>query len=92
MGIKNTIVGWYNRLSEEDKLKVVGRFNELAAEKGMILVGGEGTLYPDHELPHEGYESPKRKRTRERKEKKITEKCQAKAVGEMYLRCLEGNF
>ena len=92
MGVKDMMVKWYDGLSEKDKLKIVGRFNELMIEKGMILLGGEGTVYPDHELPHEGSESPKRRRTRERKEKKIADKCQAKAVGEMYLKHLEGKF
>ena len=92
MGVKGMIVKWYNDLDEEGKLKVVGRFNELMENKGMILVDGEGTLYPDHELPHEGPESPKRRRTRERKEKKIADKCQAKAIGEMFQRDLAGNF
>ena len=92
MGVKGMIVKWYNDLDEEGKLKVVGRFNELMENKGMILVDGEGTLYPDHELPHEGSESPKRRRTRERKEKKIADKCQAKAIGEMFQRDLAGNF
>ena len=92
MGAIETMMINLGDLSEKDKLKVVGRFNELMSEKGMILVGGEGTVYPDHELPHEGPESPKRRRTRERKEKKIANKCQAKAVGEMYLKHLEGKF
>lgn len=92
MGVRNIIKNWYNGLGEEDKLKIVERFNEIMAEKGMILVGGEGTIYPDHELPHKGHESPKRRRVRERKEKKIGEKCQAKAIGEMYSKHLAGKF
>ncbi len=92
MGVRNIIKNWYNGLVEEDKLKVIEHFNEIMAEKGMILVGGEGTVYPDHELPHKGHESPKRRRARERKEKKIGEKCQGKVIGEMYLRHLKGNF
>ena len=92
MGVKGIIVKWYNDLDEEGKLKVIGRVNELMAEKGMILVGGKGTVYPDHEIPHEGPESPKRRRKRERKEKKIADKCQAKAIGKMFQRDLEGNF
>lgn len=88
LGIK----GWYNRLDEKGKLKVVEHFNILMAGKGMILVSGEGTLFPDHELSHEGPENSKRKRTRERKEKKIADKCQAKAVAEMYVKCLKGEF
>ena len=92
MGVRDMIVRWFNDLNEEGKLKVVGRFNELMAKKGMILVDGEGTVYPDHELPHEGHENPKQRRKREKKEKKIADKCQAKAIGEMFQRHLEGNF
>lgn len=92
MGVRSIIKNWYNGLIKEDKLKVIERFNELMAEKGMILVGGEGTLCPNHELPHEEPESLKQRRARERKEKKIGDKWQAKAVGEMYLRHIKGKF
>ena len=88
LGIK----GWYNRLDERDKLKVVEHFCVLMAKKGMILVSGKGTLFPDHELPHEGTENSNRRRTRERKEKKIGDKCQSKAVAEMYVKYLKGEF
>jgi len=92
MSIKSGMNKWYNGLGMNDKLKVINKFNELMAEEGMILIGGEGTLKPDHELPHKGPESTKKKRTRERKEKKIGDKCKAKAVGQMYLAHLKGEF
>ena len=92
MAVGSMIKRWYNGLDEKDKLKVVEHFNVLMAEKGMILVSGKGTLFPDHELPHEGSENSKRKRTRERKETKIADKCQAKSVAEMYIKHLSGDF
>ena len=92
MDIKSEMSKWYNSLGMNDKLKVVNRCNELMAEKGMILIGGKGTIKPDHELPHKGPESSKKKRSREREEKKIGDKCKAKAVGQMYLAHLKGEF
>lgn len=92
MDIKSEMSKWFDGLKLDGKMKVVNRFNELMAEKGMILIDGKGTLHPDHELPHEGPENSKRRRTRERKEKRIADKCKAKAVGEMYLAHLKEEF
>ena len=90
--MKDEMVRWFDGLPKEGKLKVVGRFNELMKEKGMVLVSGAGTLYPTHDLPHKGPENSKRRRSRERKEKKIIDKCKAKAVGEMFSKHLAGEF
>jgi hypothetical protein len=89
MGIKDMMNKWYDNLSEQDKLDIVQRFNELMEEEGMILVGGEGTLKPDHELPH-GPENAIKKRERENKEKKISDKCKARAVAEAFRDHLSG--
>ena len=83
MGINPRMNRWYNGLSENEKMRIVNRFNELMNKEGMILVGGKGTLKPDHELPH-GSETAIRRRKREKKEKKIADKCKAKAVAEAY--------
>lgn len=83
LNVKAKMDVWYETLSDDEKMKIMERGNELMAEKGMILVGGEGTLKPDHELPH-GPENAIKRRKRERKEKKIGEKCRARAVAEAY--------
>ena len=89
--VKAMMNRWYDNLTEDEKLKIVERFNKLMAEEGMVVVGGEGTLKPDHELPH-GPENSVKKRNRERKEKKIADKCKAKAVGEAYRDYLSGQL
>jgi len=83
MSIKSEMNKWYDDLSYDKKIKILDRFNELMKEKGMILMGGESTIKPDHELPH-GSENSIKKRKRERKEKKISDKCRARAVAEAY--------
>jgi hypothetical protein len=82
---------WYNGLPEKDKLRVVEVFCNLVRSRGAIVIGGERTVYPSFELPH-GPENAKAKRVRERKEKKISDKCRAVAVGRMYVLYLDGTF
>lgn len=82
---------WFLGLSIDDKLKVIHRFNELVVEQGMILVGGHGTLKPDHELPH-GPENNLKRRKREKNEKKIAKRCEKASIMEMYKKHLKGEF
>ena len=92
MGLSSLIMKWYNNLCKEDKLKVIEHFNKLVAKEGMILMDGEGTMYPTHDLPHKGSENSIKKRLREIKEKKILKKTRDVAITEMFLKHLKGEF